>query len=234
MRRPFTSFAPAVVVAATLAVGARPGLAAVAPAMSFEQVARAWMGAVALLAHGDDDRDDGDRRDGAKSRPEGRRGAGGHESRARAHGHHKGPGPQAVMAKMDEILARLARIEARLDGRAGGPPAAGMHGPRPGRPEVPEHARRMMEERMRRMHEGMGPEDRARMEERMRAARERMREGGPRPEGRPEMPAEAREQMRKRMEEGRERMEQARETIRRMEERIGKLEAQIERLKADR
>ncbi|MFM9058838.1 MAG: hypothetical protein ACKOSQ_06935 [Planctomycetaceae bacterium] len=228
MRRLCTSFVPAF-VAVTLAIGARPGQAAVAPALSFEQVARAWMGAVVLLAHDDDDHDDGDRGDGAGSRAEGRHenrgghhhrepardakgrgghahdrgdrcgcgkegcercardgrhGPGGHESRVRAHGHHGGPGPQAVMAKMDEILARLARIEARLDGRAGGPPAAGMRGPRP--------------------------------------------------EGRPELPAEAREQMRKRLEEGRERMEQARQAFRQMEERVKKLEAEIVRLKAER
>lgn len=110
-----------------------------------------------------------------------------------------------MVAKMDEILARLGRIEAQLDGRAGGPPRPAVRGPRP---EVPEHVRRMMEERM--------------------------RERGPRAEGRPEMPEEVREQARKRMEEGRERMDQARQAFRRMEERIKKLEAEIARLKADR
>lgn len=102
-----------------------------------------------------------------------------------------------MMAKMDDILARLARIEGKIDGRAEGPPRV---------------------------------EDRARMEERTRAARERMREGGQRPA----VPEEVREQMRKRMEEGRERMEQARQKFREMEDRIAQLEAEIERLKARR
>ena len=130
-------------------------------------------------------------------------------------------GPHMVIAKMDEILARLARIEAKLDGRSGGMPRGEWRGPPsssggPGpRPEMPEHVRRMMEERMK-------------------AARERMREGGPRPEARPEVPAEMREQIRQRIDEGREKMEQARKAFREMEERIKRLEAELQRLKSDR
>lgn len=249
------SLAMVLVAAVTVSLCPRSGSAAVEAPPAVEQFARAWMGAVTLLATdrcecGEDGcercgREDGRERDAAGHA------RGEHDHSARPHRGHRAagpgagpgrstPGPQAVIAKMDEILARLARIEAKLDGRGAGPGRSDMRGPSPRaggpgpRPEMPEQARRMMEERMRRMREGMSPEDRARMEERMRAARERMRDGGSRPEGRPDAPVEAREQMRQRMEEGRERMEQARQAFRQMEERVKKLEAEIARMKADR
>jgi hypothetical protein len=223
----------------TASLSPRPGFAAVEPAPALDQLAHAWMGAVALLAH-DGDREHGEHGRGEKcgcgkdgcdrcSR-EGRHGRGGHGHGERSHAEH-GPGPRAAMEKIDEILGRLARIEAKLDGRAVGPGRGEWRGPRP---EMPEHVRSMMEDRMREAREKMSDEDRRRMDERMKAARERMREGGDRPEGRPPIPEEVREQMRKRMEEGRERMEQARQALRQMEERIRKLEAEIERMKAER
>jgi len=232
----------------TASLSPRPGFAAVEPAPAFAQLAQAWMGAVALLAH------DGDREHGGHGRGEkcecgkdgcdrcsreGRHGRGGHGPGERSHAEH-GPGPRAAMAKLDEVLGRLARIEAKLDGRPVGPGRGEWRGPRPAaggpgpRPEMPEHVRRMIEDRMREARETMSDEDRRRMEERMKAARERMREGGDRPEGRPAVPEEVREQMRKRMEEGRERMEQARQAFRQMEDRIKKLEAEIERMKSER
>lgn len=228
----------------------RSSLAAATPPVAFAELARVWMGTVAFLA----DAEDGDRgeREG-RGRGSMKRGdrcecgagdcekcRGGREQghHVRGERHHGGPeGSRAVMSKMDDILARLSRIEAKLDGRAGAPPRGEWRGPRPPdggrgpRGEMPEQMRRMMEERMREAREKMSPEERERFDARMKAMRERMRDGGPRPEGRPERGPEGRPAM---PPEVRERMEQARRRFAEMEERIKKLEAEIGRLKADR
>lgn len=175
MRR-LSSFSMALVAVVSVSTCPRPASAAVAAQPSVEQFAEAWMGAVALLA------DDGDER-GRGARERDREGCGECERRDGGRGGRgaAGPGPQgtaersrAAAAKMDEILARLARIEAKLDGRAGGPPRIEMRGPRPpmagpgprpeGRPEVPEEVREQMR---RRMEEG-----RERMEQARRAFRQ--------------------------------------------------------------
>ncbi|MCE9632515.1 MAG: hypothetical protein K8S94_17660 [Planctomycetia bacterium] len=83
-----------------------------------------------------------------------------------------GPRPDA-MRKLDEIIGRLSRIEAKLGGR--GEDAGSRAGDRP-RPAVPAEARAMMEKRMeegrRRMEEGREKMEQARkrfaeMEERI-------------------------------------------------------------------
>lgn len=187
MRR-LSSAPAAIVLAIATSIGFCPrgGFAATMPSLSIDALAQAWMGAVTLLADEGGEREPGNRRDRG-DRCECGKGdceacRGGHAHRGhRGHGPRPGmEGPRAALAKMDDIVARLARIEAKLDGRPVRESRGDWHGPRP------------------------------------------------------EMPAEAREQMRKRMEEGREKMEQARRRFAEMEERIKKLEAEVERLRADR
>ena len=138
-----------VLAAATMFLCPRPGFASVETAPSFEQVAQAWMGAVALLAH------DGDEHGSAADEHDRDNRHGHHRPPHHPHGHHghtgpgRGPGPHAVVAKMDDILARLGRIEAKLDGRAGGPPRSESREPRPmARPEIPAEVREQMRQRM--------------------------------------------------------------------------------------
>lgn len=199
-------------------------------ASPFQQSITAWMGAVSFLA--DDGDAGGERADekkcecdsegecGCKEKGEHRehrhrgeqwqRGERGERGRSPGDRQAKapregtpagGPRPDAIR-KLDEILARLSRIEAGMGmggrpGVAGGPMGQGMvlrMGPADGpaaaertRPAMPAEAQAMMEQRM--------------------------------------------EEGRRRMEESREKMQQARRRFAEMEERIKKLEAEIERMK---
>lgn len=206
-------------------------------ASPFQQSITAWMGVVSFLADDDDAGGDRERDDEKKcecdsegecgckekgkhrehrhrgeqwQRGERGRSPGDRQAKAPREGTPAGgPRPDAIR-KLDEILARLSRIEAGMGmggrpGVAGGPMGQGM-------------VLRMGPADVLRMGPADGP-----------AAAERTR---------PAMPAEAQAMMEQRMEEGRRRMEESREKMQQarrrfaeMEERIKKLEAEIERMK---
>ena len=216
MRRLSLPFAIAILAAfACPRSGVAAAVTAVQPGHIPQAVVQAWLGVATLLA--DDDRDDDDRVDDDRDDDKRRR----HEGRGQAHrgdgersGHHgraHGDGSGGPAAMLREIMARLGRIEAKLDARSG------WQGRGPGGPPRPP-----MSEEMRR---GMS---------------ERMREAGP-PSGRgprPEMPESMRRMMeermrmgREQMEEARKRMEDARRRFKEMEDRIRRLEQEVERLK---
>jgi len=86
------------------------------------------------------------------------------------------PRPE-LMGRLDDIVARLSRIEGKLGGHPAGAPHADGHPPRPPMPQVPGEMREMFENRMqearKRMEEGRERMEQARkkfqeMEERIR------------------------------------------------------------------
>jgi DNA repair exonuclease SbcCD ATPase subunit len=157
---------------------ADPADAAIAP------VVQAWLGTTALLAP-DGEREEG-RGEGRRSREWNRGERGGERSR----------GDQRAM--MNEIMARLARIERMLAERGpGGPPAGG-----PGRGgDWRGRSRPQMTPEMRQQWEARMKEGREKME----AARDKWKNASE------EERAEMKKQWEARMKEGREKMEAARD-----------------------
>lgn len=166
-------------------------------ATPFQQSIKAWMSVVALLADDGDDEDeddedeDEDRSSERGTCPECRER---HRDQHRQHGEHRGdrghgrrppeggrggpssqreamrawgPRPDA-MPKLDEIIARLSRIEARMGGR---PEQRGPEG-QPPRPPMPTAEMKEMMER--RMQEGRKRMDEAR--QKMEQARKKFQE----------------------------------------------------------
>ena len=251
---------------AVLAMGPALAVGSEVEPTVFEKTISSWMGVVALLAaDGDGPSTEGSARDAERPDSEreqrsdraGRGGRGPREwSRDRGPA-PRGPGmwmpapppggpsmpgmrPDAA-AKLDDIVARLSRIERKLDAA---PSSGNPWSPRPEAGRRPGFAgpgfggSREMPEEMRREMERRRDEMRKRMEE------ARARGGEPGRGLRPQAPAAAlppemqerikgmMEEGRKRMAEAQEKMEQARRRFAEMEERITKLEAEIERLKA--
>lgn len=138
-------------VAVTMSAWPTPGRAATDRVPVVDRLAAAWMGTVAMLAEGEDaesgSHDRGDHEPRSRER-----GYGDREARPRG----GLDGPRMLMATMDDIVARLSRIEARLSVPGGRPESDAWHAPRPpiggsgSRPrgEVPEEVRAEMRRRM--------------------------------------------------------------------------------------
>ena len=202
--------------------GADAREAAAAPIIQ-APVIQALVGTTALLA--DDADREGDRSEGRRSR-ESSRGDRGEAGRGDAR------------AMMNEIMARLSRIEQMLGER--GP----MMGPGPGRSEISPEMKQQWEARMKEGREKMpaarekwenaSPEEREKMKQewqgRMREGREnREQTEQARPEGDegPQMP----EEVRKKIEEARRMVDEARKRAAEMGNRVKRLEAELERMK---
>jgi len=127
----------------------------------------------------------------------------------RGHGGRMPPPPpqdmrRVVMDRLDEVIAKLSRIENQL-------------GNREGDRRSPGDARGGAEDMHRHMADGRPMADGSQMPDGMRRMiEERMQEG------------------RKRMEEGQRRMEEARKQFKQMQQRIEKLEAEVEQLKREK
>jgi hypothetical protein len=256
------SLASTLIAAAALCPVGRVAVAADVAPTTFQRAISSWMGVVALLAdEGDADRKEAgeSRRDRDRGERGGREGRGPRErSRPGDHGPRgdgriphmgrppMGPGMHGMpmpgmrpdaQTRLDEIVARLSRIEQKLDAapRAGNPwsprPEWGSGPSRGPRPERSEEARREMEKRREEWRKAME----ARRSQSGQSADERPR--APQAAMPPEMQDRVREMMeagRKRMAEAHEKMEQARKKFQEMEERIKKLEAEVERLKSSK
>lgn len=140
-----------------------------------------------------------------------------------------------AQSRLDEIVARLSRIEQKLEAapRVGNPwsprPEWGSGSGRGPRPEMSEEARREMEKRREDWRKAME----ARRSQAGQSAGERPRAS------QAALPHEMQDRVREMMQEGRrrmaeaqEKMEQARKKFQEMEERIKRLEAEVERLKS--
>ena len=186
-------------------------------------IIQALVGTTALLA------DDADRE---SDRSEGRR------SRESSRGERGEAGRGDARAMMNEIMARLSRIEQMLGER--GP----MMGRGPGRSEISPEMKQQWEARMKEGREKMqeartkwenaSPEERGKMKQewqgRMREGREKreqIEQAGPEGDEGPEMP----EEVRRKMEEARRMVNEARKRAAEMGNRVKRLEAELERMK---
>ena len=202
-------------------------------------VIQALVGTTALLA--DDADRESDRSEGRRSR-ESSRGERGESSRGErgeaGRGERGEAGRGDARAMMNEIMARLSRIEQMLGER--GP----MMGRGPGRSEISPEMKQQWEARMKEGREKMkeartkwenaSPEEREEMkskwEARMKEGREKREQTKQaRPEGNegPQMP----EEVRRKMEEARRMVDEARKRAAEMENRVKRLEAELERMK---
>lgn len=189
-------------------------------------VIQALVGTTALLA--DDADREGDRGEGRRSRE---------SSRESSRGERGEAGRGDIQAMMNEIMARLSRIEQLLGER--GP----MTGRGPGRSEISPEMKQQWEARMKEGREKMqaarekwenaSPEEREKMKQewqgRMREGREnreQTEQARPAGEEGPQMP----EEVRKKMAEARRMVDEARKRAAEMENRVKRLEAELERM----